>query len=626
MLLATLPTTAELLSPAATIGPGTASSQKLSTGVNDIRLVNTGIDDGSDFGPGSIAMADLNGDGIPDLVAANSGADRVLVYLGLGNGQLASEAYGGDGFATGIYPVGVSIADLNGDGRPDLIVANERSNDVTILMNNAVTSNLAGAGRSGQQQITFEAAATIKTGRAPVSAVIGIDGEGERYLAVADSGSNDVMIFPETGIGTFSGTAVQIIPLGLSPSLLVPMQWKGQPALVSLDRSQNAISLITGLGESSTRVLTIDSGGVDPVAAESFASGASSGLMVANGGDGSIAIFVASPGGLKMTSNIVSSHLMFSASPSLAGVRNLGAFLFTPTSDAGTSALVGFRLIGQTLTPNTETLIGLTPQHQLQPLRQSDLSLLSTLLPVSVQVTSVGARTGSLAAVPAVSTDGLTSALIQAGRGNAPPKDSAITSSASVAAGDETDSVTKLSAVNAPVYSGPPWENYVSGIDEAIEQFHKERIEGAARSPSAAEASTASRLPAGGAVAEKADSSSVGDAKSVTMSMGFEATALHSLPVPGLASMGSGPAAQGEGADPAISKHTAVREPVPPERGGAAPKEPGRNRSLGLRAMVAAAAIAPGVLAGFVGSTLANRRRSCCSRRARSATGGAEGR
>src|SRR5262249_9123567 len=37
--------------------------------------------------PGAVRVADLNGDGIPDLVVANGGANNVLVYLGMGNGQ-----------------------------------------------------------------------------------------------------------------------------------------------------------------------------------------------------------------------------------------------------------------------------------------------------------------------------------------------------------------------------------------------------------------------------------------------------------------------------------------------------------------------------------------------------------
>src|SRR5262249_56125078 len=80
--------------------------------------------------PGAVRAADLNGDGILDLVVANSGANTVLVYLGTGGGQFAPA----QSFFAGTDPVGITVADLNGDGIADLVVANQGSNDVTVLL------------------------------------------------------------------------------------------------------------------------------------------------------------------------------------------------------------------------------------------------------------------------------------------------------------------------------------------------------------------------------------------------------------------------------------------------------------------------------------------------------------
>ena len=66
--------------------------------------------------PGAVKLADLNGDGIPDLIVANSGSNNVLVYPGLGNGQFGPAVNGGHGFFTGTNPVGITVADFNGDG------------------------------------------------------------------------------------------------------------------------------------------------------------------------------------------------------------------------------------------------------------------------------------------------------------------------------------------------------------------------------------------------------------------------------------------------------------------------------------------------------------------------------
>src|SRR6266516_1141144 len=74
--------------------------------------------------PRSVAIGDLNGDGKPDLAVANLNSGTVSVLLGNGAGGLGAKT----DFATGSGPISVAIGDLNGDGRPDLAVANQTAN------------------------------------------------------------------------------------------------------------------------------------------------------------------------------------------------------------------------------------------------------------------------------------------------------------------------------------------------------------------------------------------------------------------------------------------------------------------------------------------------------------------
>jgi FG-GAP-like repeat len=84
--------------------------------------------------PTSFAAADVNRDGHLDFAVANQGSDDVTVLLGDGAGVFSAAA--GPPAAVGDGPVAVANADLNGDGNVDLAVANGSSNDATILLGN----------------------------------------------------------------------------------------------------------------------------------------------------------------------------------------------------------------------------------------------------------------------------------------------------------------------------------------------------------------------------------------------------------------------------------------------------------------------------------------------------------
>ncbi len=76
------------------------------------------------YGTSGVAVADLNGDGYPDIVATNMGnvVGTVEVLLGKGDGSFQPTTVYSSG---GAYPISVAINDINGDGKPDLVVANE---------------------------------------------------------------------------------------------------------------------------------------------------------------------------------------------------------------------------------------------------------------------------------------------------------------------------------------------------------------------------------------------------------------------------------------------------------------------------------------------------------------------
>jgi hypothetical protein len=310
-----------------------------------------------------------------------------------------------------------------------------------------------------------------------------------------------------------------------------------------------------------------------------------------------------------MTSSFYDPLVIAPLLHSFAPVRDLGV-LFAANSGADTSTLIGFLMVGQTLTATTDATIGLSPQQQLQPLRQADLTLVSTLLPVSVQVTPADTSSANLARTPLVATDGLTAISNPPGRGNGPTDDLALSIGQRLAAGNESVPLGDGLAALAIAPSAPPWEKYVSGVDEAIEQLQRETVERATPSPSAAEASATSPGLAGG---EFTGPSSIDRAVAASSATSFEPNSLVSLPGPVLAGTQSGQAPS-EGASPPERTRVMLNQRATenldlPGENRTDEHERGRGRSIGLSVLLVAAAISPSAFGKWRGS-IAGRRRA----------------
>ena len=135
----------------------------------------------------SLAIGDLNGDGKPDVVAANDSVDTsytVSVLLNRGGGRLA----GRHDYQVG-KPTGVAIVDLNGDGKPELAIANDATNTVSVLRNRGDGSFLPGG--------------AYAAGGRPVSVRSDdFNGDGRLDLATANADAGTVSVLLNPGDGT----------------------------------------------------------------------------------------------------------------------------------------------------------------------------------------------------------------------------------------------------------------------------------------------------------------------------------------------------------------------------------------------------------------------------------------
>jgi Calx-beta domain-containing protein/VCBS repeat protein len=126
------------------------------------------VDYPTDSYPIAAISADFNGDGTPDVAVANYYGGNVSVRLGNGDGTFQDATSP----ATGNNPFGLAVGDLNGDTHLDLVTAN--ANDVSVLMGN-------GDG-------TFQSAASIGVGSNPTSVAVGdFNDDGSLDLAVTSN-------------------------------------------------------------------------------------------------------------------------------------------------------------------------------------------------------------------------------------------------------------------------------------------------------------------------------------------------------------------------------------------------------------------------------------------------------
>ncbi|HEY0462450.1 MAG TPA: VCBS repeat-containing protein [Pyrinomonadaceae bacterium] len=146
--------------------------------------------------PTNVAVADYNNDNKADLAVANQVTNDVSVLLGNGDGTFGGQSL----FSAGSGPYGIVAGKFNADNNWDLAVTNSGSNNVSILLGN---------GSGG-----FSAAANFFVGASPLGAATGdFNNDGKADLAVANFGgffTGSVSILLGTGTGAFTtGTSVR---------------------------------------------------------------------------------------------------------------------------------------------------------------------------------------------------------------------------------------------------------------------------------------------------------------------------------------------------------------------------------------------------------------------------------
>jgi hypothetical protein len=200
-------------------------------------------------GSSAVAVADLNGDGLPDIVAIDIGYPNPLDTTSAAAVLLNTTTPGSTTlsfaapqfFATGNISFSVALGDLNGDGKPDIVVANQQDNTVSVLLNTTVTGSLTAS---------FATQQTFATGSAPESVVLGdINGDGLPDIVVANSGASTVSVLLNTttpGASTASFATQQTFTTGSGPNAvaLADVNGDGRPDLIVPNINDGTVSVL----------------------------------------------------------------------------------------------------------------------------------------------------------------------------------------------------------------------------------------------------------------------------------------------------------------------------------------------------------------------------------------------
>jgi hypothetical protein len=153
------------------------------------------------YSPGgwSVAIGDFNGDGKLDLVVADPDDGEVYVRLGNGDGTFQAAQTVSNYPILTLTPVSVAVADVNGDGKPDLVVAGWTTSYAGV-----VSVQLGNGDGTFQPAVTYDAGGTY----AWLVAVADVNGDGHPDLIVPDSfrvneGQGVVGVLLGNGDGTF---------------------------------------------------------------------------------------------------------------------------------------------------------------------------------------------------------------------------------------------------------------------------------------------------------------------------------------------------------------------------------------------------------------------------------------
>lgn len=194
--------------------------------------------------PGAIAVVDVNHDGKPDIIVANVEDGTVSVLLGDGKGHFRTAP--GSPFPCNAKPNDIAVVDMNGDGNPDLVIANHQTPYITVLL---------GGGKGGFKPAAHSPFAT-KSFPHPHGVVVGnFMGDGKLAVITDSWGHHQILLLPGDGKGnlTLPGKFFSADLYTDSGVRAADFNHDGNLDIVTVDQSTDRVGLLLDDGKGGFR-------------------------------------------------------------------------------------------------------------------------------------------------------------------------------------------------------------------------------------------------------------------------------------------------------------------------------------------------------------------------------------
>jgi hypothetical protein len=188
-----------------------------------------------------VRVADLNGDGRADIVSPNLEGDNVTILLGDGTGNFRQRT--GSPFPCGDSPFNVAIGDVNADGKHDLAIINSPSSTSDRSGRDGLTILIG----DGLGTFTQMAGSPFVTGKFPNIPAIGdVNGDGVADVAVSNPDGDKITVFTMRQNGAVASRVEVSVPGHPKGLVLRDLDGDGKAEIVTTNNTSDSVTVISG--------------------------------------------------------------------------------------------------------------------------------------------------------------------------------------------------------------------------------------------------------------------------------------------------------------------------------------------------------------------------------------------